>query len=92
MANGQINQLLEFANMQMAAEAFLARADDNVPNRPPEEQIVIRNRNPIRRRQHPRQQIHAGSGRAIHHAIRGPRPIPQRSAKGRRHGFFRDAV
>ena len=29
MANNQINRLLEFANMQMAAEAFLLRDGDN---------------------------------------------------------------
>src|SRR5258707_1088966 len=42
MANGYINRLLGFANMQMAAEAFLARGDDEVPNQPPEEQIASR--------------------------------------------------
>lgn len=42
MANGQINQLLEFANMQMAAEAFLARSTDNVPNRPVQGDIKTR--------------------------------------------------
>jgi len=34
MANGQINKLLEFANMQMAAEAFLSQQQDPIPNRP----------------------------------------------------------
>ena len=29
MANNQINKLLEFANMQMAAEAFLQQSADN---------------------------------------------------------------
>jgi hypothetical protein len=42
MVNGQINKLLEFANMQMAAEAFLTRASDIVPNRPAEEDIDAR--------------------------------------------------
>ena len=40
MANGQINKLLEFANMQMAAEAFLSRADSAIPNQPRADQIV----------------------------------------------------
>ena len=31
MANNQINRLLEFANMQMAAEAFLVRQGDSGP-------------------------------------------------------------
>ena len=44
MANGQINKLLEFANMQMAAEAFLARALDAVPNKPPDDQAEIASR------------------------------------------------
>ncbi len=44
MANNQINKLLEFANMQMAAEAFLARALDAVPNRPPDDQAEIASR------------------------------------------------
>ena len=34
MANGQMNKLLEFANMQMAAEAFLSRLGDAIPNQP----------------------------------------------------------
>lgn len=42
MANGQIGRLFEFANMQMAAEAFLSRAGDQVPNAPPEDQIKRR--------------------------------------------------
>ena len=40
MANGQINKLLELVNMQMAAEAFLARANDS--NLPPANLIVDR--------------------------------------------------
>jgi hypothetical protein len=39
MANGQIRQLLEFANLQMAAEAFLSRPGDTVPDRPNEEDM-----------------------------------------------------
>ncbi len=42
MANGQINKLLEFANMQMAAEAFLARETDSIPNQPAQSDIEAR--------------------------------------------------
>ncbi len=34
MANGQLQQLATFANLQMAAEGFLSRAGDDRPNRP----------------------------------------------------------
>src|SRR5262245_48363265 len=40
--NGQIQRLLEFANMQMAAEAFLSRVEDLTINRPPEELVLGR--------------------------------------------------
>ena len=39
MADGQISKLLEFANMQMAAEAFLSMAGDLTPNIPPPQDI-----------------------------------------------------
>lgn len=39
MANNQINKLLEFANMQMAAEAFLIRGDETAV---PANQVVER--------------------------------------------------
>ena len=42
MANGQISKLLEFANMQMAAEAFLSTVDDPIPNSPPPQDIKAR--------------------------------------------------
>jgi len=42
MASGQINKLLGFANLQLAAEAFLSQSVDDVPNRPPEAQIQAR--------------------------------------------------
>ncbi|MEX2164957.1 MAG: hypothetical protein WD823_12030, partial [Sulfuricaulis sp.] len=42
MAKGQISKLLEFANMQMAAEAFLSRLGDDTPNIPPAGQIQAR--------------------------------------------------
>ena len=42
MANGQINKLLEAANLQMAAEAFLAQQDDAVQDRPVPEAILER--------------------------------------------------
>jgi Ca2+-binding RTX toxin-like protein len=42
MAHGQINRLLEFANMQMAAEAFLSQIGDDIPNLPPAGQVRAR--------------------------------------------------
>ena len=42
MANGEIIRFLEFANIQMAAEAFLSRSIDDVPNRPPSNQLLAR--------------------------------------------------
>ena len=42
MANGQINRLLEFANLQMAAEAFLSQEGDDAPDRPPVSQVKAR--------------------------------------------------
>jgi len=42
MANGQLNRLLDFANMQMAAEAFLSQSVDDTPNRPPESELRTR--------------------------------------------------
>jgi hypothetical protein len=39
MANGQIKKLLDFANQQMAAEAFLSQAGDRIPNRPDEADV-----------------------------------------------------
>jgi hypothetical protein len=39
MANGQINKLLEFANMQLAAEAFLSRSVDPILNTPPNDRV-----------------------------------------------------
>lgn len=42
MANEQILQLLEFANLQMAAEAFLSQSGDLIPGRPPEGEIETR--------------------------------------------------
>lgn len=39
MANGKINRLLEFANMQMAAEAFLSQSVDPIPNQPPPDRV-----------------------------------------------------
>jgi hypothetical protein len=35
MANGQISKLLEFASMQMAAEAFFSQFADATLNKPP---------------------------------------------------------
>ena len=40
MATGQIDRLLEFVNMQMAAEAFLSRSGDS--NRPPPQDVRAR--------------------------------------------------
>lgn len=42
MANGQINKLLEFVNLQMAAEAFLSRQGDAIPNQPNQADIFAR--------------------------------------------------
>ena len=42
MANGQIQKLLEFADQQMAAEAFLAQANDIIANLPRNEDIRAR--------------------------------------------------
>ncbi|OGA04114.1 MAG: hypothetical protein A3H35_09190, partial [Betaproteobacteria bacterium RIFCSPLOWO2_02_FULL_62_17] len=42
MADERIERLLEYANQQLAAEAFLSRFDDDEPGRPPENRILAR--------------------------------------------------
>src|SRR4029078_2081111 len=42
MATGEINRLLQFVGLQLATEAFLSQSSDDIPNKPPTDQLLER--------------------------------------------------